>query len=174
MGDTEADKWGPQQILEAMLINDQGLRLLAQAIVDGRAGMYPRHVTESGDYQRGVRDKYGSWEEDPAGKPMPIDDAWLRHEVYPTGATLPRPVTPPNETPRVKATRLKSQIARYIAQINLDVDELASVEEVQGGPLLDREGWAKPNKLLSHLMSAHSQLGYWARVAERQMPRPNG
>ncbi|MEV7695285.1 hypothetical protein AB0O62_01975 [Streptomyces sp. NPDC086779] len=171
MGDTEADKRGPQQILESMLSDDQGLRLLAQAILDGRAGTHPRRLSESGDYQRGVRDKYGIWEEDPSGTPMPIEDAWLRYQVYPTGAVLPRPVTPPNETPRMKATRLKSQIAKYIEQVNLVVDELANVEEIQGGPLLDKEGWAKPNELLALLMSAHSQIGYWARVAERQMPR---
>jgi hypothetical protein len=174
MGNTEADKRGPQQILESMLSDDQGLRLLAQAIIDGRAGAHPRRVTKSGDFERGVRDQYGRWEPDPAGKPMPIEDAWLRYEVYPARATLPRPVTPPNETPRIKATRLKSQIARYIEQINLDVDELANVEELDGGPLLDKEGWAKPHELLGQLMSAHSQIGYWARVAERQMPRSNG
>ncbi|MGA5118626.1 hypothetical protein [Streptomyces pseudogriseolus] len=174
MGDTEADKRGPQQILEAMLADEQGLRLLAQAIIDGRAGTHPRRVTENGDYQGGLRDKYGRWEEDPAGKPMPIEDAWLRYEIYPTGAVLPRPVTPPNETPRMKATRLKGQITQYVEQINLDVDELTSVEEVQGGPLLDKEGWAQPNELLSQLMYVHSQISYWARVAERQMPRANG
>ncbi|WP_326773023.1 hypothetical protein [Streptomyces sp. NBC_01445] len=174
MGNTGADKRGPQQILEAMLRDEQGLRLLAQAIVDGRDGTYPRRVTESGDFQRGVRDEYGNWHEDPKGKPMPIEDEWLRYEVYATGTTLPRPVTPPNETPRMKATRLKSQIIQYVEQINLDVDELANVEEAQGGPLLDKEGWAKPNELLSHLMNAHSQISYWARVAERQMARSNG
>jgi hypothetical protein len=174
MGNTGADKRGPQQILEAMLRNEQGLRLLAQAITDGRAGTQPRRVTENGAFQRGVRDEYGSWHEDPAGKPMPIEDEWLRYEVYATGTTLPRPVTPPNETPRMKATRLKSQIGQYIEQINLDVDELANVEEAQGGPLLDKEGWAKPNELLNHLMNVHSQLSYWARVAERQMTRSNG
>ncbi|WP_432184166.1 hypothetical protein [Streptomyces tendae] len=174
MGNTGADKRGPQQILEAMLRDEQGLRLLAQAITDGRAGTQPRRVTENGAFQRGVRDEYGSWHEDPAGKPMPIEDEWLRYEAYATGTTLPRPVTPPNETPRMKATRLKSQIGQYIEQINLDVDELANVEEAQGGPLLDKEGWAKPNELLNHLMNVHSQISYWARVAERQMTRPNG
>ncbi|MFF9920376.1 hypothetical protein ACF1HG_22975 [Streptomyces globisporus] len=174
MGDTDADKRGPQQLLESMLSNDQGLRLLAQAIIDGRAGTPPRRLSESGDYQRGVRDKYGAWEEDPSGTPMPIEDAWLRYEVYPAGAALPRPVTPPNETPRMKATRLKSRITLYVEQINLDVEELASVEGAQGGPLLDNEGWAKPNELLSHLMNTHSQIGYWAQVAKRQMPSSNG
>ena len=171
MGNTDADKRGPHLILEAMLRDEQGLRLLAQAIIDGRAGIHPRRVTRSGKFQRGVRDEYGSWREDPAGKPMPIEDEWLRYEAYATGTTLPRPVTPPNETPRMKARRLKSQIARYIEQVNLDVDELANVEENQGGSLLDKEGWAKPNELLNHLMNVHSQISYWARVAERQMPR---
>lgn len=174
MGDTGADKRGPQQILELMLRDERGLRLLAQAITDGRAGTHPRRVTKAGAFQRGIRDEYGSWHEDPAGKAMPIEDAWLRYEVYATGTTLPRPVTPPNETPRMKATRLKNQIAQYIEQVNLDVDELANVEEAQSGPLLDREGWAKPNELLSHLMNAHSQISYWTRVAERQVTRSNG
>jgi hypothetical protein len=74
----------------------------------------------------------------------------------------------------MKATRLKGQITQYVEQINLDADELTSVEEVQGGPLLDKEGWAQPNELLSQLMYVHSQISYWARVAERQMPRSNG
>ncbi|MEU9490642.1 hypothetical protein AB0D73_02530 [Streptomyces sp. NPDC048215] len=171
MGDTDADKRGPQQLLESMLSDEQGLRLLAQAIIDGRSGTHPRRLSESGGFQRGVRDKYGVWEEDPSGTPMPIEDAWLRYEVFPVGAALPRPVTPPNLTPRMKATRLKGRITQYVEQIDMDIDELANVEGAQGGPLLDKEGWAKPNELLSHLMNAHSQISYWAQVARRQMPR---
>ncbi|MCS0638698.1 hypothetical protein NX801_24190 [Streptomyces sp. LP05-1] len=174
MGSTDADKRGPHQILEAMLHDEHGLRLLAQAVIDGRTGTHPRRVTEEGDFQRGTRDEYGAWHEDPAGHPMPIEDRWLRYETYPTGTTLPRPVTPPNESPRMKTTRLKGQIARLIEQIDLDIDELASVEETQGGPLLDKEGWASPNELLSHLMNVHSQINYWAKVAERQTSRPSG
>ncbi|MEU0303358.1 hypothetical protein ABZ252_28480 [Streptomyces sp. NPDC006175] len=139
MGNTSPDKRGPQQILEAMLRDEQGLRLLAQAIIDGRAGTQPRRVTVGGDFQRGVRDEYGAWHEDPTGKPMPIEDDWLRYEIYPENAALPQPVAPPNETPRMKATRLKSQITQYIEQANLWVDELANVEDP--GPTPPRQGW---------------------------------
>ncbi|WP_097921414.1 hypothetical protein [Streptomyces sp. wa1063] len=74
----------------------------------------------------------------------------------------------------MKTTRLKSHVARLIEQIDLDIDELASVEGPHGGPLLDMEGWAKPSELLNHLMNVHSQISYWARVAERRTPRPIG
>ncbi|MEU3514615.1 hypothetical protein ABZ770_04885 [Streptomyces sp. NPDC006654] len=174
MGNTNADTRGPHQILETMLQDELGLRVLAQAITDGRAGKHPRRVTEDGEFELGRRDELGKWQEDPEGKPMPIEDAWLRYEAYPAGTTLPRPVTAPDETPRMKAARLKEQITKFVEQINLDVDELASVEDSQGGPLLDREGWAKPNDILSQLMDAHSQISYWARVAERQLSRSDG
>jgi hypothetical protein len=173
MGDSNADKRGPHQILEAMLHDELGLRLLTQAIIDGRAGTHPRRITEEGELELGKPDEQGKWHEDPEGRSMPIDDGWLRYEAYATATALPKPVAAPNETPRMKATRIKGQIAKFIEQIHLDVDELAAVGETQGGPLLDREGWAKPNELLNRLMKAHSQISYWERVAERQMTRPD-
>ncbi|MFJ5778793.1 hypothetical protein [Streptomyces sp. NPDC093094] len=174
MGSTDADTRGPHQVVEEMLHDELGLRVLAQAVIDGRAGTRPRRVTEDGELALGKRDDLGKWQADPEGKPMPIEDAWLRYEAYPTGTALPRPVTAPNETPRMKVARLKDQIATFIEQINLDVDELTNVEEPQGVTLLDREGWVKPSELLSHLMNAHSQISYWARVAERQKSRSDG
>ncbi|MEU2043469.1 hypothetical protein [Nocardia niwae] len=172
MANSEADKRGPHQIIEAMLHDERGLRLLAQAVIDGRAGIPPRRVTKDGDFQRGTRDEYGTWLEDPAAEHlMPIEDRWLRTDVYGLSTTLPQAVTPPNETPRMMATRLQNQIARFTEQIHSDVDELAKVQDDDDGPLLDKEGWAKPNEILSHLMGAHSQIGYWARVAERQAIR---
>ncbi|MDT0317974.1 hypothetical protein [Streptomyces millisiae] len=170
MGSANADKRGPHQILELMLHDELGLHVLAQAIVDGRAKTRPRRVNENGEFELGSLDESGKWQEDPEGKPMPIEDTWLRYEAYPAGTVVPRPVTAPNETPRMKATRLKGQIAQFIEQTNLDVDELASVEEPGGARLLDREGWSKPSELLNQLMEIHSQISYWARVAERRMP----
>ncbi|MEU3740142.1 hypothetical protein AB0E78_24135 [Streptomyces sp. NPDC032198] len=170
MSSPNADKRGPHQILELMLHDELGLRLLTQAIVDGRAKTRPRRVDENGEFSLGKLDDFGKWQEDPEGKPMPIEDTWLRYESYPAGTVVPRPATAPNETPRMKATRLKGQITQFIEQTSLDVDELASVEEPEGARLLDREGWSKPSELLSQLMDIHSQIGYWARVAERRMP----
>ena len=172
MGSNNGDKRGPQQILDLMLRSQQGLRLLAQAIVDGRAKEPPRQVTKDGDLVLGVRDEYGAWHANGSGTPMPIDDAWLRYEIFSPGTPLPQPITPPNESPLAKAARLKNQVTTFINQITLDIEELSTISAPQGGSLLDEEGWANPTPLLHQLMETHSQISYWARVAKRQMNRP--
>lgn len=173
MGDSNADKRGPQSILQLMIEDEMGLRLLAQAIRDGRAGREIRRLDEDGQLILGYRDEEGNWHKDPKGSPMPITDQWLRYEAYSARNPLPRPVVPPQETASMKATRLQKWSEDLVEQLAASLEELATVEGPAGGSLLDQEGWPAPQNILNALMSAQSQIGYWARVAERHATRTN-
>src|SRR5947207_5346209 len=79
-GNTDADRRSPQEILGLMLQDERGLRLLRQAIVDGRADVAPRLVDADGQIVHGVLDGNGDVQLDPDGPAVPMTYRCLRYD----------------------------------------------------------------------------------------------
>ena len=173
MGNTEADKRGPQEILGLMLQDERGLRLLRQAIVDGRAGAAPSLVDTDGQIAHGALDKEGDVHLDPDGPAVPLTDRWLRYDGFPSGGPATRPVSIGSETPVMKASRLQQHILHVIEQMADHLDQLGHLESPAGGTLLDQQGWpaSDTKNAIEMLIDAQSKFGYWGQVAARQAIR---
>jgi hypothetical protein len=173
MGNKAADQRGPQEILALMLQDEQGLNLLRQAIVDGRAGLPPHLVDEEGAVVRGRLSDNGDMEPDPDAASVPLTDDWLRYEGFPSGGKPSRQVSIRDESPTMRASRLQNDIIDLIAQMASSLDELDHVEGPSGGALLEQRGWpvSDTKNSLEALIDAQSRLGYWGQVAARQANR---
>jgi hypothetical protein len=173
MGNKDADQRGPQEILALMLQDERGLRLLRQAIVDGRAGVTPRLVDTDGQLVHGRLDSDGDLQLDPDEPPPPLTDRWLRYDGYPSGGQTVRPVSIGSETPTMKVSRLQQDVLYIIEQMAKSLDELDRVEAPAGGTLLEHQGWpaSDTTEAVNALHEAQSKLGYWGQVAARQATR---
>jgi hypothetical protein len=173
MGDKDKDQRSPQEILALMLQDERGLRLLRQAIVDGRASITPRLVDANGQLIHGRLDDNGDVQLDPDGPPVPLTERWVRYDGFPSGGQAARPVSIRSETPTMKASRLQQQVFHVIEQLAQSLDELDRVEAPSGGALLEQRGWpaSDTKNAVETLIEAQSKLGYWGQVATRQAPR---
>ncbi|HEX4101459.1 MAG TPA: hypothetical protein VHY21_13115 [Pseudonocardiaceae bacterium] len=169
----EADQRSPQEILGLMLQDQRGLRLLRQAVVDGRAGVAPRLVDVDGQITHGVLDDERDVQLDPDGLAVPLTDRWLRYDGFPSGGPTIRPVSIRSETPTMKASRLQQHILYVIEQMAKNLDELDHLEAPAGGALLDQRGWpaSDTKNAVEMLIDAQSKFGYWGQVAARQAIR---
>lgn len=172
-GNTDADRRSPQEILGLMLQDERGLRLLRQAIVDGRAEVAPRLVDADGEIVHGVLDDNGDVQLDPDGPAVPMTDRWLRYDGFPSGGPAIRPVSIGSESPTMKASRLQQHILNIIGQMEKSLDELEHLEAPAGGALLDQHGWpgSDTKNAIDLLIEAQSKFGYWGKVADRQAAR---
>jgi len=170
MGDKDADSRGPQDLLKLMLEDERGLRLLRQAVVDGRAGIGPRLVEGDGTVLRGKFDSEGELRLDPDGPDVALSDQWLRYEGFPAGGPVIRPIKFGPETPQMKASRLQEQVLSTIDQIGKLLDDLERVEGPGDRELMDRRGWPSSDteSAVKLLVDAQSKFGYWGQVAARQ------
>ncbi|WP_336217114.1 hypothetical protein [Nonomuraea sp. LPB2021202275-12-8] len=173
MGSKGSDQRGPQEILSQMLQDERGLRLLRQAIVDGRAGLAPSLVDTDGQIIHGVLGDDGEIRPDPEGPVVPVTDRWLRYDGFPSGGPTIRPVSIKSETPIMKASRLQQDILHIIEQMAKRLDELEHLEAPAGGPLMDQRGWpaSDTKTAVETLVEAQSKFGYWGKVAARQASR---
>jgi hypothetical protein len=167
MGRRDADQRGPQEILALMLQDERGLRLLRQAIVDGRAGVAPRLVDQNGQLVHGLLDDDGDVQLDPDGPAVPLTDRWLRYDCFPTGGQTVRPVSIRSETPTMKASRLQQHILQVIEQLAKTLDELDHLEAPSGGALLEHRGRpaSDTKNAVGTLIDAQSKFGCWGQVA---------
>jgi len=173
MGNTDADRRSPQEILGLMLQDERGLRLLRQAIVDGCAGVPPRLIDEEGQIIHGVLDEEGDAQLDPDGPAVPLTDRWLGYDGFPSGGPTIRPVSIRSESPTMRASRLQQHILHIIEQMAKNMDELDNLEAPTGGALLDQRGWpgSETKHAVEALIDAQSKFGYWKKVADRQAAR---
>jgi hypothetical protein len=173
MGNKDADQRSPQEILGLMLQDERGIRLLRQAIVDGRAGVAPRLIDADGQPIHGVLDDEGDVQLDPNGPALPLTDRWLRYDGFPSGGPTIRPVSIHSETPMMKASRLQQHILHVIEQVAKNLDELDRLDAPTGGALLDQCGWpaSDTKNAVEMLIDAQSKFGYWGQVAARQATR---
>jgi hypothetical protein len=173
MGNTDADQRSPQEILGLMLQDERGLRLLRQAIIDGRAGIDPRLVDEEGQIVHGALNNEGDVGLDPDGPAVPLTDRWLRYDGFPSGGPTIRPVSIRSESPTMTASRLQQHILNIIEQMTRTMDELDNLAAPTGGALLDRSGWpgSETKHAVEALIDAQSKFGYWKKVADRQAAR---
>ncbi|MEV7624243.1 hypothetical protein [Actinoplanes sp. NPDC089786] len=174
-GGTNADKRGPHDVLRAMMEEAQGLRLLYQAIIDGRAGRAPRIVDENGQLVHGHVSDSGALVSDPNEDEVEVTDRWLRDDAFPrVGVHRPMPTPPPAETPSMALARLKGQVARSLEILEDNVEKL---EELTDGnnptPLIEMQGWATDD-LLQRFDDLRSRLSFWnglaSRIAKRERP----
>lgn len=170
VGNKTADQRGPQEILKLMLDDEQGVRLLRQAIVDGREGIVPRLVDEEGYLVRATPQDNEEGESGTDLPPENLTDEWLRYDGFPGGGRTIRPVLVHSETPLMKAARLQRHVLDLINQLESRLDELDHLEGPAGGVLLDQRGWpsSETKSALESLIEAQSRLGYWGKVADRQ------
>jgi hypothetical protein len=173
MGSPGADKRGPQEILTLMLQDERGLRTLRQAVTDGRAGRAPRMVDTDGQVTHGEAGDDGEILPDPDGPEVLLTDQWLRYDGYPSGGRPVRPASMPTDTPLMKASRLQHDIVHLIDQVAKYLDELDRLESPSGGMLLDQIGWpgSDTKNTVEMLIEAQAKLGYWGKVAARQLSR---
>ncbi len=170
VGDKTADTRGPQEILKLMLGDEQGLRLLRQAIVDGREGIAPRLVDEAGQLVRATPTDDDGDESNSELPPEDLTDKWLRYDGFPSGGKTNRPVSVHDESPGMKAARLQRDVLELVNQLTSHLDELDRLEGPAGGVLLDQRGWpaSETKGAMEALVDAQSRLGYWGKVADRQ------
>ncbi len=156
-----------------MLQDERGLRLLRQAIVDGRAGVAPRLVETDGQLVHGLLDDDGDVQLDPDGPAAPLTDRWLRYDCFPTGGQTVRPASIRSETPMMKASRLQQHVLQVIEQLAKILDELDRLEAPSGGALLEQRGWpaSDTKNAVEMMIDAQSKFGYWGQVAARQATR---
>ncbi len=173
MGNKHADQRGPQEILALMLQEERGLRLLRQAIIDGRAGVAPRLVEMDGQLVHGLLDGDGDVQLDPDAPAVPLTDRWLRYDCFPTGGRTVRPASIRSETPVMKASRLQQDVLQIIEQLAKTLDELDRLEAPSGGALLEQRGWpaSDTKNAVEMMIDAQSKFGYWGQVAARQATR---
>lgn len=170
VGNKTADQRGPQEILKLMLSDEQGIRLLRQAIVDGRQGIAPRLIDEEGHLVRATPEDNNGVEHDADLPPTNLTDEWLRYDGFPGGGKTNRPVSVQGETPLMKAARLQGHVLDLINQLASHLDELDRLEGPAGGVLLDQRGWpaSETKSAVEALIDAQARLGYWGKVADRQ------
>lgn len=173
MGNPDADQRSPQEILGLMLQDERGLKLLRQAIVDGRSGIPPRLVDMNGQLIQGRLDANGDVQLEPDGSPLLLTERWMRYDGFPSGGQTVRPVSIRSETPTMKASRLQQQVLNVIEQLAKSLDELERVEASSGTGLLEQRGWpaSDTKNAVEMLIEAQSRLGYWGQVATRQAAR---
>ncbi|MGK5676713.1 hypothetical protein ACSNOB_28235 [Micromonospora sp. URMC 106] len=177
-GGTTQDKRGPQDILRAMLEDRQGLHLLHQAIVDGRAGRAPGVVDENGHPVHGRVDDHGVLLSDPDGAGAEITDRWLRDEAFPRpGLSRPMPAPPVSETPEMKLARLKTAVLRSLETLEEQVESLEQHTDEDDTPLIELQGWST-EALLQRLDDIRSRMSFWnglaSRMARRERPTTDG
>ncbi|OXM50611.1 hypothetical protein CFP71_27055 [Amycolatopsis thailandensis] len=173
-GGTDADKRGPNDVLGAMVEEAQGLHLLYQAIVDGRAGRRPRVVDENGRLVRGHLDGSDGLIEETGGDEITITNGWLRYHAFPRpGVDRPMPTPPENETPAMRLARHKTTIERQLAILEQEVENLEEVIDNGGTPLVELQGWAT-GELIKRLGALRDRLTFWdglaSRIARRERP----
>lgn len=173
VGHKQADQRGPQEILKLMLDDKQGVRLLRQAIIDGREGIAPRLVDEDGHLVRATPEDDEGSEQDADLPPKNLTDEWLRYDGFPSGGKANRPVSIHSESSVMKAARLQRHVLDLINQLASHLDELDRLEAPAGGILLDQRGWpaSETKGAMEALVDAQSRLGYWGKVADRQANR---
>ncbi|MEV6363200.1 hypothetical protein [Nocardia asteroides] len=170
LGNTDGDTRGPHDVLKRMLEDERGLRLLRQAIVDGRAGIPPRIVDANGLLVHGILSDSGEVQEGTSGEDVAVTDRWLRRAVFPTGGPVSRPVTLPSDTPLIRATKLQVAVLDAVDDVAKMLEELEGVEAPTGGRLMDQRGWpmTATADIVRSLGMIQSKLGYWGVVAEKQ------
>jgi hypothetical protein len=164
-GQHAIDKRGPGDILAAMIEDERGVRLLAQAVIDGRAGRRPRVVDDNGDLVTGRIDGTAIVP-DPAGTEIEVTDGWLRYEIFPAHERPGPAPKPPQETPEMTLARLKAYVGRTFAQLEEHVDAIDKLRDDAGTPLVEHQGWAN-EPMLIRLNDVLRQLTYWDGLARR-------
>jgi hypothetical protein len=166
----DSDRRSPYEVLGLMLGDQRGLRLLRQAVVDGRAGVAPRLVDADGQIVHGTVDASGDVTEDDGAPPVSVSDRWLRYDGYPAGGRAIRPVSIGPETPTMTVARLQRAVLDLVDQLARRVDELDAIELTSGGNFLEQRGWpaSDTKSAVEMLVEAQSKLGYWSQVASRQ------
>jgi hypothetical protein len=169
-GQPRIDKRGPGDILAAMLTDELGVRLLYQAVVDGRAGVRPRVVDDTGALVKGGVDGTAIVP-DPDGTEIEITDSWLRYEAFPTHERpSPAPTAPKHETPEMALARLKSYVDQASSRLEEHVDAIERITDEADSPVIERQGWAN-EVVLARLNDVIRRLTYWDGLARRVAAR---
>jgi hypothetical protein len=170
-----SDHRGPQDILGLMLEDQLGLRILAQSIIDGRAGRPPRLVDEDGMIVHGAFRANGEFHVDPKAPEAQLTDQWLRSEGFPAGAPSPQAASFRSETPTMMASRLQQAILRNVEDTSGLLEQLDRIEAVDGGMLMDQNGWpaSETKNAVAMLVDAQAKFGYWGQIVARRAARTN-
>ncbi|WP_123744636.1 hypothetical protein [Saccharothrix texasensis] len=171
-GGTNADKRGPHDVLRAMMEETQGLRLLYQAIIDGRAGRKPRVVDENGRLVRGRISENGVLTLDVDGDEIEIADQWLREDAFPRpGRNQQQMPTPPQpssdeETPAMALARYKKNVGLALDALEQQVENLEELTDGSATPLVEIQGWATAG-LVKRIDELRTRLSFWDSLAHR-------
>jgi hypothetical protein len=147
------DGRNPQRIISELLRRPWGLHVFHQAVVDGRAGLKPRRVEDSGRLLKNA-----------AGEPIRMSNQWIRGQVVPEDAPIDV------EDPELTAiARLRNRTAAFASRVDLlgDVhDEIRDVTGHNDQVLVDEEGWdsSQTGQLREKLDEISSKLVIYGHV----------
>jgi hypothetical protein len=164
-GQQNVDKRGPGEILAAMMEDERGVRLLAQAVIDGRAGRWPRVVDDTGELVKGRIVGY-EIVPDPDGAEIELTDSWLRYRAFPANERPGPAPKPSQETPEMVLARLKAYVDRTFSQLEEHVEAIDQLVDDAGTPLVERQGWEN-DAVLARLNDVVRRLTYWDGLARR-------
>ncbi|HEX6666982.1 MAG TPA: hypothetical protein VF081_10360 [Solirubrobacterales bacterium] len=166
-----SDSRTPSAVLTALMDSDWGLRVLAQAVVDGREARRPARVDAKGSKSRSARQDATE-----------AHHAWLRGKVVPP-AHLDRNGSGPDsvkEAPRLRERILndrRKKLEEAIALVEQRHVELREPETVEGSALVDDRGLpsSKAEELRERLeVITRALVVYGARWTENSEPVEEG
>lgn len=122
------DRRPPSELVEGMLMSPRGIKQLAQAITDGRAGQRAARVLDAD----------GSIDQSGIGTPVELKDEHVRGDLVPrTG-----PVAPPPRNPHAEFMDAIARLSRELQAVRLADSDLRSVEDGHGKFVFETEGIA--------------------------------
>jgi hypothetical protein len=153
----------PSTMLSLLMRSQHGLYILRQAINDGRKGLHPRIVDDTGNI---LRDATG--QEDAL---MSAD--WLRR-IFPADEeeSAADDTDLPDETPTAKLERRRKAVVTAISSLQLAMANLANVRSPGGAALIDEEGMppGEVDPLRKDLRAVDDQLVVYRSIHQRNYP----
>lgn len=149
---SKGDYREPNLIVIELATTEHGLKQLAQAIYDGRAGRQVRHLdTETLD--------------DPTDRPVPnapvLNASALRRLTLPVGG---EGVSVPDTTAKARLARLGVKLNTQVLQVQSLVEQMASTADNDDRPWVRRHGWSDPHECLPKLEEISRQAGGWKQL----------
>ncbi len=155
-GQLVADKREPDVVLLELARTRRGIHFLCQSLIDGRGGVKPRRVDESGAFVF-----------DAASRAREATHEWIRLEASPEEVNgeepmpaLDQTLTEPIET---KLARARASYARHVEIAEADLGNIKTVLGASGQPAIDDLGWpiGEADDLLRRLEHMKGSLYGW-------------
>jgi hypothetical protein len=146
----------PDLVLLELAKTRRGIHFLCQALIDGRGGVKPRQVDESGAFVF-----------DAASRAREASHEWIRLEASPEDANGEEPTPSLDQTLiepiETKLARARASYARHVEIAESDLGNIKTVLGASGQPAIDDLGWpiGEADDLLRRLEHMKGSLYGW-------------